>query len=130
MNSLYKKKLMKHKMRLNSNCPKKVNMTVIQLTILLNNLFKSLEDSDFVDADLTLDELLRKVNSKVMVDTDILESLLFYSNLLDEKESFSHPDGLTFDQFTDRIMGISFKFDKWFNLIEHAKKPSTKKSKL
>ena len=77
----------------------KINISVLDLTVLMYNVYHSVPIIGYNDAHKTLEELIYSVNSRVKIDADLAERLLYCSNLLDEKGKFWHYTGKSFDNF-------------------------------
>jgi hypothetical protein len=70
-----------------------------------------------VDANRTLEGLIKALDKEVTLDTDVLESCLYYSNLLNEIDAFKSPSGEGFETFLLRTLPQGFKFNKKLNFI-------------
>lgn len=95
------------------------NVTVLDLVVLLGNVFRGLADNTvgYEDTKLPLDTLVRHLNRRVKVWLRDLEPALWACNLLDEKGDFWHPKGVTFDRWISTMLPYD-KFDKLYNLVE------------
>jgi hypothetical protein len=95
------------------------SVKLIDLAVLLYNVAKGAEDSEvgFEDAQRTIEELFLRLNKKIMVAPDLLESALWSSNLLNEQGKWTHPAGMTFDEWVKGIVGPD-TFNKTYSLIE------------
>lgn len=72
---------------------------------------------DLHDANQTVDQLMNKLDRKVLIGRDVLQSALYAASMLDEVGKFEHPLGLTFHEFVKGIVGRGKKFDKKYHLI-------------
>ena len=96
------------------------SVRLLELAVLLYHAHIASQDTDvgFEDANESLDNISRRLNKWIYMDPAIIESALWACNLLNEKNKFSHPRGLTFDQFVDKILKGRGKYDTFYNLIE------------
>lgn len=99
--------------------PREVKISLTALAILLHNVFVASKDEriGFVDADQTLGSLTKGLEKDVWVKTELLESALYYSNMLSEDGNFWHPYGLTFTTFKTNTLPGSIHFDAYFNML-------------
>lgn len=70
----------------------------------------------FEDAERTRGQLYRALAGRA-VEIEVLESALWSCNLLDEVGAFSHPAGLTFDEFVKEVAPAGRLFNKFFNVL-------------
>lgn len=91
---------------------------LLDLAILLYNAYKANEQPDigFQDINHTLDSISKKLNQRILLDPAQLESLLWCSNMLHEDEKWTHPTGLSFDEFLKRLTPDG-KFDRSYNIM-------------
>ena len=96
-----------------------INITALDAAILLTHVIKGMADKDvgFEDADKTYEQIRYSLNRDFMLNVDVVESALWSCNLLNERDSFSHPEGLTFDEFVNK-MAPKKRFDHLRNLLE------------
>jgi hypothetical protein len=95
-------------------------VSLFQAMVLLHNLL-SCDDGDN-DANRTRDELFRELNKKqVHLDKNVLESLLYCSNINDEDDKFWHPMGMKFDKFVKYVLPAKHNFHFIYNFIVHEK---------
>jgi len=67
----------------------------------------------------TEDEFKDRLSKSVKLPIKLAESLLYCSNLLNEKKKFNHLDDLTFESMIDRICRENdLTFDKEYNVLE------------
>ncbi len=87
---------------------------------LLYNLLKGSEDPNVGCDDIreTVDSLTRQLNKDYWLEDKIVESVLFSCNLMNENGKFWHPRGITFDQFTQRILRKREKYNKKYGTID------------
>lgn len=97
--------------------PREVKISLVSAAILLHNVFIATRDGriGYVDADRTLDQLLKGLNKDVYFKTEELESALYYSNMLDEDQNFWHPMGTNFKTFLSRVLPNEIGFDEYYN---------------
>lgn len=92
-------------------------VSLADLSVLINSVGQaSLDEKElgFVDADRTLQELLRDLSPFVYVDESALESALYYANLLNERAEFLDFRGNTFDELVNRLG----RFNRTHNYFE------------
>ena len=97
---------------------------VADLAVLLDNvrLGASLPDEvGFEDIAETYEMFMRRMDTKLQIPTASVETALWSCNLLDERGRFIHPEGLTFEEFLDRLLDRSYKFNKVYNCLEERK---------
>lgn len=97
----------------------RLQVNISDLAILLGaihcvNKSKSLE---LHDAERTIEQLMRQLERKVMIDQELLESSLYAANILSEIGEFWHPRGLEFGEFAKQVIGPNREFDMKYNLI-------------
>lgn len=99
--------------------PREVKVSLTALAILLKNVFDASKDDavGFVDADQTLGTLVREFEKDVWVNTELLESALYYSNILSEQDKMWHPYGDSFHTFVTKILPKDIGFDKYYNTL-------------
>lgn len=86
--------------------PKAINLSALDLCTILYNLHvaASYEEIGFQDCYRTLDELTHKLAMRsVPVRTELLESALWASVMLDENGEFWSPRGESFNKFIGRL---------------------------
>lgn len=93
---------------------------MLELAVLLYNAHIAAADAEigFEDANDTLENITRRLNKWIMVDPAYVESALWACNMLNEKNKFSHPRGLTFEQFVEKILKGRGKFDTFYNIVD------------
>lgn len=73
----------------------------------------------FEDAERTQEQVIGYLSGGFRIPTSVVESALWSSNLLNECGTWSHPDGLTFDDWVSSILSkYHLTFDKFWNRIE------------
>jgi len=77
----------------------KINISVLDLSVLMYNVYHSVPIIDYNDSSMALEQLMHEVNDRVDVRVELIEKLLYCSNLLDEKEKFWHYRNKRFDAF-------------------------------
>lgn len=97
-----------------------IGIKVIDIMVLLDHvrLGASMPDVGFEDANQTYDSMLRKLNKVIALPVSDVESALWSANLLDERGKFSHPEGLTFDEFVSKLKKDTETFNKNYNFWE------------
>lgn len=80
-------------------------VALADLAVLINAVGQAARDEEvgFVDADRTLEQLLRALSPFVWVEESSLESALYYANMLSEQGRFVDFRGNTFDELVNRI---------------------------
>ncbi len=97
-----------------------INLSESNVTVLLDHVSRGAAHPSvgFEDAARTRAQLYKALAGRA-VELEVLESALWSCNLLDEVGSFSHPDGLTFDQFVVDVAPKDMLFHKFFNVLLH-----------
>lgn len=92
---------------------------LLDLAILLYNLQVAYDDPDigFEDADETYQGMLKILNKWVLCNPIKIESALWASNMVNDKEKFVHPKGYTFDEFVADMLRGRADFDKFYNTV-------------
>ena len=93
---------------------------LLDIVTLLHNVMEGSRHPDvgFEDARETLNSLTARLNKKVFIDPNVLESALWSCNLLDEKKLFWDVQGRTLDEFLKQVIHGE-KFDRFFNVIQN-----------
>lgn len=96
-----------------------LKVSIYNVLILFYNFLKAKKDKDigYMELNQTEEEFMKKAGQMISVDIKTLQSLLYYSNLLDEKKKFWHPDKKSFDGTLTSILRRQYDFDKKFNLL-------------
>jgi hypothetical protein len=71
----------------------------------------------FEDTHETLTSLTMKLNKKIFLDPNLIESSLWACNLLNEIGGFSHPQGKSLEDFIKDVLGKE-GFNFTYNVIE------------
>lgn len=97
-------------------------VNLLNLSTLLLNAQKALADPEIGWGGVTesFEMVKRRLNFRWYIPPDVLESLLWAANMLDEKQQFWDPKGRTFDQFLQDVVRRGV-FDKTFNYIKEKK---------
>lgn len=97
-------------------------VSLLNLSTLLHNAQKALADPEIGWGGVTesFEMVKRRLNFRWFIPPEILESLLWASNMLDEKHQFWDPKGRTFDQFLADVVRRGY-FDKTFNYFKEKK---------
>lgn len=67
---------------------------------------------------INLPEFKYKIQTEThRIGKNILESLLYNANLMDEEKLFWHPYGKSFEQFVNEILGKGEAFNRYYNYI-------------
>lgn len=100
----------------------RVNISVYNLMILLHNVYKGsvTRGVGFEDANNTLKMFTNKVNDRLNIPKELIESALWSCNLLNEKKKFWHPSGYSFDHFASLTLN-GRDFNKQYNWAEDKK---------
>lgn len=99
--------------------PKTVFLSLYDVAILLANLHRALHDPlvGFEDADHTLTEIELALRKRTTFPIEVIESVLWAANLLNEKGAFFHPKNEKFEDWQKKILP-KHDFDPIFNTIE------------
>lgn len=99
-------------------------ISALDLGILLANLHKAAQDSEVggdLDALYSVEELCRMADQQwVTLDLDLLERILFSSNLLDEAGHFWHPRNWDFMRFAEKLLP-KLRYDRRYGWIREGK---------
>lgn len=97
-----------------------MRVRLMDVAVLLEDLYKAKRHPEigWGDYERTVEEYRRLLNASIVLPKEIVEGGLWASNMVSEVGKFSHPDGLSFDQFTKRVIGPKRKFNKVYNWIE------------
>lgn len=76
-----------------------LNLSTLDLAILMYNVYRSAHELGYADADTSLDELIYSENPRIRIKHSTLEKFLYCANMLDEKGKFWHPYNKSFDGF-------------------------------
>ena len=79
-----------------------MNISTLDLAVLMYNVYRSTQEFEYNDIDVSLDELILQNNPMVKLRLETVEKFLYCSNLLDEKGKFWHPSNKSFEQFLDK----------------------------
>jgi len=91
------------------------------LVVLLVNFIIATRSSSigFQESSMTFEEMMERTKFTTLVRKDILESLLYYCNMLEEDNEFWHPSDINVNEFVRRILqDKKLLFDKKYNLLE------------
>lgn len=98
---------------------------VFEAWVLLDN-YQRCSDAKY-DLNYSPDEIVKHMEeSKIKLPRDMLESLLYANNIVDEEGAWSHPEGIKFDTFVNHLLTNEFRFSKIYNYIYEAKQSDTK----
>ena len=94
----------------------------LDLAILLWNVMRAKDDPEigFEDAEISFDYFMKNQNKPMPIKRQALESALWSCNMRAEGGKFEHHEGITFEQFTARILKgnhANISFDKFYNLL-------------
>lgn len=89
------------------------------LCTLLHNVQEGAKHPDvgFEDAARTIEETIAKLNRKILLPPDLIESALWSCNLMNEEGAFWDFKGRNLDTFLSHVLGPQ-KFNKTYNTIE------------
>lgn len=98
------------------------HITLLQAATLLFNMYRGMqfpEQVGFEDAANNYEQAKRLLqDQRVRIPRDLLEALLWSSNLMDENNAFWHPHKISFDAFVMSMIDTSKeKFNRDYNLI-------------
>lgn len=98
-------------------------VTALDVTALLFNVVAASKNHEvgFEDASRTLKELLGELNVTLKLSESTIESALWCANLLDEREEYVHPLGVTFESFAQKLAGQEV-FDRGYNYFRDRKR--------
>ena len=97
-----------------------LTLSAYEVSVLMYSLKKAASDQaiGYVDADKTYNQLSSELNRMVTLPQEVVESALYYCNMLQEKKAFKHPGGLTFDELLFKISRRNgVKFNKDYNWL-------------
>ena len=108
-----------------ANKPERIKISIFQYLVLMYNYFEYCKDDRIGFQEMvTKEEFLKELNQLVTVETDLVESLAYYSQIGVEtlgEQSFWHPEGTSFGEFINRLTKrrrIPLTFDTKYNTIE------------
>lgn len=104
-----------------------MRVSIYNLLILFYNYLQASKNRDIGHQEInkTEKQFIDAVNRKVTIPIEVLESLLYYSNMSDELSKFWHPDKVKFSTMVSNITkGNKKDFDFVYNLLENKKKDS------
>jgi hypothetical protein len=86
--------------------------------VMLYHVHRAAEEFGHMDADQTLQQLIRAMSFPVKLPCSVVESGLFSCNQIDEKdpEKFWHPLGMNLDEYIRKLLKGK-KFDKRYHLV-------------
>jgi hypothetical protein len=95
-------------------------LSLMHVCVLMYHVWKAENDPEvgFDDAANTVLSMTRKLNRKVYIDPAILDSAMWACNIMNEQGKFEHPLGLTFDEWTQRVIGARGHFNRDYNTVE------------
>ena len=104
--------------------PKTHGLDTLTYAILLFNCYKAEADSRTSDCnvDERLPYMLQRGYRKTTVNIAALEHCLWACNMLDEMGEFWHPLGLSFEEFTKKLLTDNYEFDTIYNTLERKKR--------
>lgn len=107
----------------------KTRISIYNLLILFKNFMDAKGDSriGYQELNKTEKQFIDNCNKRVSVSQELLESLLYYSNLRDEDGNFWHPDKYSFKRMVSRLLtgiGPNKVFNYFSNTIEDKEKES------
>lgn len=99
----------------------RVKISIYNLMILMNNFLKAKADPSigYMELFKTETEFLREVNLQVNFPTDLIESLLYYANMVDENNDFWHPTCKSFRTLVLNVLPSDLYFDTEYNQITY-----------
>jgi hypothetical protein len=88
----------------------------LDIAVLLDNLYRATQHPEigYADADTTMRELINATLVPVELPREVVEKLLYYSNLMSEEQGFWHYEDISFDQFCSKL---AIKHDGIYNWI-------------
>lgn len=94
-------------------------ISILDLVIILDNIYRAAKHKDigFEDPRETMTSFIFRMDRKVSLYTEDIESGLWSCNLLNEKGKFRHPKDWTFEKFLEKMLSGD-KFNKDYNYIE------------
>ena len=92
---------MQHKNRIANNVERRVTAT--EAMVLLYNLYHCDKVLGLGDVYNTLDDLARHISFQLYIRKDVMDSLLWSANMLDEAGKFWHPRNRDFKSFVKQI---------------------------
>lgn len=96
------------------------DVRLVDIATLLHNVMVAAANDGvgFEDAEMTVNDLVRRMNKRVLLDPRLIESCLWASNMLEERGLFWDARGRSFDDLLASVLGGSHKFDKRYNIIK------------
>lgn len=95
-------------------------ITVKQLTVLLYNLYITIDDPaiGFEDADQTAVAFQGELNQTVKISQENLEKLLWHTTMAYESNSYWNPAQEPYDQFVNSLLDKNETFDRLVCLLK------------
>jgi hypothetical protein len=89
------------------------------LCTLLHNIQEGAKHPDvgFEDATKTIEDVVARLNKKILLPPDLIESALWSCNLMNEEKAFWDFKGRDLDTFIKQVV-VEGKFNKLYNTIE------------
>lgn len=102
--------------------PKRNYPTMVDMTVLIHNLYKGAAHPEvgYLDSLLPLKQIVKTFDFEVPYQVRKIESALFMSNLLAERGEFWHPTGMPFETWVKRMHPGGVEFDKRYNYFREA----------
>ena len=94
-------------------------VSALDLAVLIYHMLEGAKDPDigFEDAQEPLEKVLGKLNKAYYIDPAVLESALWSCNLMREKGKFTHPKGLSFEDWVKKFLNPGEKYSLTYNFI-------------
>lgn len=106
---------------MDSNDERKYKISGLDATVLLIHILQGAKHPEvgFEDVENTRGQLRQALDCEVVIPESVLESALWSANLMDEAQSFWHPDGLKFEEFVQQLVDPrDAKFDRFYNFFK------------
>lgn len=99
--------------------PREVKLSLLNAAVLLRNIYTAAKHGEvgFADANRTLESLIKDMERDVWFKTEVLESALYYTNMLAELEEMWHPQEIDFPTFITRALPEGVAYDKYYGQL-------------
>lgn len=94
-----------------------VDVNILDLAVLLCNVFRAAQSSDigYNDAEMSLRRLKKECWMTKRLPVELVEKLLYCSNMLDEDGKFWHHEGKSFEQF---LKAFEVAYDREYGWVK------------
>ncbi len=100
----------------------RLRLNSFDLAVIIHNILEASNDVaiGFLDSERTVKGITKDFSRVVKVKQSLLESGLYFCNLMSENGKFWHPTGKSVDEFIAdiiRVSGKPYRFDKDYHLF-------------